>query len=243
MARTQGLIALACMLPFAAPYLTTYSLHNLNSKHSIPLKSLLGTDVPISSGNVTSSQSTDMSKARELMQPFLNDDLLLHTISEWTRPLPPKYLLRPVVLVGPSGVGKGRIIKSLLKDYSRFFCKVISHTTRAPRPGEVPDVHYHYIDKNEFIKRVEEDFFVEWAEVHGNYYGTSLAAMRDIQIKGKISILEIDIQGARSIRKVERAIGMSPRYIFLAPPSIDLLKERLDIRYTFDVHVCVWNCI
>ena len=172
-----------------------------------------------------------MDEVKELVKPFLEGDFMQHVIAEWTRPLPPNYLSRPLVIVGPSGVGKGRLLRSLLKDYSKFFSKVVSHTTRNPRPSEIAGVHYHFVNTTTFRTLVENGSFIEWAMVHGNYYGTSIRAWKDVQLSGRISILEIDIQGAKSVRLKEKTLGIFPRYIFIAPPDVATLQDRLDLRY------------
>lgn len=134
----------------------------------------------------------------------------------------------PLVLVGPSGVGKGRLIKSLLKDYNRFFTKIVTHTTRNPRPGEVDGISYNFIkDKSVFQEMVKQDAFLEHAYVHGNYYGTSVEAWKEAQRAGKISIMEIDVQGARSIKAVACKYGLKPKFVFISPPAIEKLRSRL----------------
>lgn len=170
---------------------------------------------------------------KELSEPLLDYGLIKHTIEQWSRPLPPDYLNRPLVLVGPSGVGKGRLIKSLIFDYSRFFERVVTHTTRNPRPDEINGTSYHYISVDQFNKYLEQDgFFVEWAKVHNNFYGTSALSFQKVIKNGKIPIMEIDIQGAKTIHKNTKELGIRPRYIFIAPPDIQKLRDRLNIRGT-----------
>ena len=172
-----------------------------------------------------------MSEVKELVKPFLEGDLVQHVLFEWSRPLPPSYLSKPLVIVGPSGVGKGRLLRSLLKDYGKFFSKVVSHTTRHPRPSEVNGIHYHFVNTSEFQTLIANDSFLEWAMVHCNYYGTSIKAWRDVQVSGRICILEVDIQGAKSIHAKEKQLGILPKYVFIAPPDVSVLQERLDLRY------------
>lgn len=88
--------------------------------------------------------------------------------------------LFPVVVTGPSGVGKGTLIGRLLQQYPNQFGFSVSHTTRGSRPGEVNGVHYHFVSKEEFEKLIGENQFIEHANVHGNYYGTSLGAVEDV---------------------------------------------------------------
>jgi guanylate kinase len=88
----------------------------------------------------------------------------------------------PVIIAGPSGVGKGTIINRLLETFPQIFGFSVSHTTRAPRPGETDGVHYNFVSKGEFEDAVERGEFVEFAKVHTNYYGTSLQAIEKVSI-------------------------------------------------------------
>jgi guanylate kinase len=87
----------------------------------------------------------------------------------------------PVVVAGPSGVGKGTLIGMLLKQYPNLFGFSVSHTTRAPREGEVNGVHYNFITVEEFEKLISENQFIEYAKVHTNYYGTSIMAVESVR--------------------------------------------------------------
>jgi guanylate kinase len=87
----------------------------------------------------------------------------------------------PVVIAGPSGVGKGTLINRLLKDFPESFGFSVSHTTRAPRPGEEHGVHYHFVSKGDFEQAVEKADFIEYAKVHTSYYGTSLSAVEKVR--------------------------------------------------------------
>jgi guanylate kinase len=104
----------------------------------------------------------------------------------------------------------------------------VSYTTRAPRLGEVDGVDYHFISKDQFLHRISEDRWAEWAEVHGNYYGTSADFIVDGLSGGKSILLDIDVQGARQIR--QRFSGSIA--IFILPPSMVVLKDRLTSRQT-----------
>ena len=177
-----------------------------------------------------STNQSRMNEVKELVKPFLEGDFMQHVISEWTRPLPLNYLSRPLVIVGPSGVGKGRLLRNLLKDYSKFFSKVVSHTTRNPRPSEVHGVHYHFVNATTFQTLVNNGSFIEWAMVHGNYYGTSITSWKDVQLSGRVSIFEIDIQGAKAVHSKEKSLGIDPKYIFISPPDVATLQDRLDLR-------------
>ena len=124
-----------------------------------------------------------------------------------------------IVVSGPSGAGKGTICKALLEKHDDLFISV-SATTRQPRAGEVDGVNYHFITKEDFIKRVEQKDFLEYAEVYGNYYGTKVEEMLN---SGKNVILEIDIQGALKVKENFKE-GV---FIFILPPSMEELKQRI----------------
>ena len=129
------------------------------------------------------------------------------------------------ILSAPSGTGKGTLIKGLLECEPKLRLS-ISHTTRPPRPGERDGVHYHFVDRDTFIDMVTAGAFVEHAEVFGNLYGTSEAAIREPLVAGQDIVLEIDWQGARQVRK------RFPENcsIFILPPSLEALRERLQGR-------------
>jgi len=169
-----------------------------------------------------------------LASSLLDFDLLNRTIKEWSRPLPSTYMSRPLVLVGPSGVGKGRLVRELLNDYNRFFQKVVTHTTRQPRPDEVNGTSYHFVNNETFWKLFHgnDQFFAENAEVHNNHYGVSWSAWQKVTALKKIPILEVDIKGAKTIRNQAAGWNISPMYLFIAPPSIEMLAERLQRRGT-----------
>jgi guanylate kinase len=135
----------------------------------------------------------------------------------------------PVVFCGPSGVGKGTLIEMLMKRFpNEQFGFSVSHTTRKPRDGEVDGVHYNFTTVDEIKKEIDAGKFVEYAEVHGNYYGTSIAAVEAVQQKGQICVLDIDIQGVMKVKES----SLKPRYLFIAPPSMDELEKRLRGRGT-----------
>eukprot|EP00986_Skeletonema_menzelii_P002911 scaffold844_cov142-Skeletonema_menzelii.AAC.2 len=136
---------------------------------------------------------------------------------------------RPVVICGPSGVGKGTLIELLQKQFpAGKFGFSISHTTRKPREGEQDGVHYNFTTVDAIKKEIEAGKFVEYAEVHGNYYGTSVAAVQTVQDQGKICLLDIDIQGAQNVKKSD----LDALYIFISPPSMEELEKRLRGRGT-----------
>lgn len=133
-----------------------------------------------------------------------------------------------LVIVGPSGVGKGTLIQKLLADDGDSFGFSCSHTTRHPRQGEEEGVHYHFITKEAFEQGIERGEFLEHAHVHDNIYGTSLEAVRAVSSSGKCCILDIDVQGARQVR----ASGLKAIVVFISPPSIEELQARLTNRGT-----------
>ena len=136
---------------------------------------------------------------------------------------------RLFVIAGPSGVGKGTIIKELLKENENISLSV-SSTTRKPRPGEVNGVNYNFINQEQFNKSVGNGDFLEWAVYNGNYYGTSKLAVENALKNGKSIILEIEIQGAVQImEKCKDAV-----FIFIMPPSYEELEKRLRGRNTED---------
>ena len=105
-----------------------------------------------------------------------------------------------IVISGPSGAGKGTICKALLEKRDDLFISV-SATTRSPRAGEVDGINYHFLTKEDFISRVESNDFLEYAEVHGNMYGTPKFKVEEMLAEGKNVILEIDIQGALKVKE------------------------------------------
>lgn len=133
-----------------------------------------------------------------------------------------------IVISAPSGAGKGTICRKLLKR-NKNLCMSISMTTRSPREGEENGVDYYFVSKEEFKKRISEGKFLEYAKVHNdNYYGTPKDKVDEWLKEEKDVILEIDIQGALEINdKVKEAI-----FIFIMPPSMQILKQRLIKRNT-----------
>ena len=139
---------------------------------------------------------------------------------------------RLVVLSGPSGVGKSTVLRRLRASYPEVWVSV-SATTRFPRPGEEEGVHYHFLDRAEFLRRVEAEEFLEWAEFAGNLYGTPRAPVQERLAAGRSVLLEIDLQGARQVR----AAVPEALLVFLRPPSWDELVHRLTSRGTEDATV------
>jgi guanylate kinase len=143
-------------------------------------------------------------------------------------PTDPDLIL--LIISSPSGAGKTTLTRRLLQEFSDFRFSV-SHTTRQPRANEVDGQDYHFVDENAFHDIVGENGFAEWAEVHGNLYGTSVTEIDLARAAGKIGVLfDVDYQGARQIKeKFPHAIG-----VFILPPSMDELRRRLDSRGSDD---------
>ncbi|KAK9389525.1 P-loop containing nucleoside triphosphate hydrolase protein [Lipomyces mesembrius] len=139
-----------------------------------------------------------------------------------------KASLRPIVISGPSGTGKSTLLKRLFAEYPDSFGFSVSHTTRKPRPGEENGIAYHFVDKPSFEKLIGESAFLEHAEFSGNCYGTSIKSVEDVGTKGKTCILDIDMQGVISVKNT----ALNARYLFLAPPSLEILRARLEGRGT-----------
>jgi guanylate kinase len=132
------------------------------------------------------------------------------------------------IVSAPSGAGKTTVLRQVLSGLAGLAFSV-SHTTRKPRPGEEDGRDYHFVDHREFIRMREADAFLEWAAVHGNFYGTSRKAVMDLMDQGMDVILDIDVQGARQLQQLE---NLPAQYIFIAPPSWEELQRRLAGRGT-----------
>lgn len=132
----------------------------------------------------------------------------------------PRGLL--IVVSGPSGAGKGTICKSLLKEYSGIQISV-SATTRKPRSGEVDGVNYFFLEKEDFIQKIDRGEFLEHAKVYENYYGTPSEFVMEKINSGEDVLLEIDIQGALQVKE-KYSEGV---FVFILPPSMEELKNRI----------------
>ncbi len=136
------------------------------------------------------------------------------------------------IIAAPSGAGKTSLVKAMVKSTPHVRVSV-SHTTRGIRPTEIDGVNYHFTTVNGFQKMLQDDVFLEHAEVFGNYYGTSRHWVREQLNKGEDVILEIDWQGAQQVRNLmPDAVS-----IFILPPSLEALRERLIGRATDDLAI------
>ena len=142
----------------------------------------------------------------------------------------PKEIIRHghlFIISAPSGGGKTTLSKAVVNRFNDIFYS-ISYTTRSPRDGEQDGVDYYFIQKKDFEKRIENGYWAEWAEVHGNYYGTSVEFLDKGLDSGNDMLLDIDVQGTIQI------LGRYPDSvtIFIMPPSLETLRKRLEMRRT-----------
>ena len=129
------------------------------------------------------------------------------------------------ILSAPSGAGKTTVGNLLLKEIP-FLERVVTATTRSPRPGEKDGVDYYFLSEEEFIAKIERQEFLEWAKVYRYYYGTPKREVERILSQGKDALLIIDVQGAFQVkRQLPNAVS-----IFLLPPSLEELRKRLTLR-------------
>ena len=138
-----------------------------------------------------------------------------------------------IVIVAPSGTGKSTMIKRLKKDFPSIV-ESVSFTTRPIRPGEIEGQSYFFIDREKFLKMREDDEFLEWAEVHGNLYGTSKKFVEGSLAEGKHLLFDLDVQGTDSIKVY---FGDMANVIFISPPSVEELEKRLRHRGTENTQV------
>jgi len=133
-----------------------------------------------------------------------------------------------LVLSGPSGAGKSSLIKKIEEQIGAFYFS-ISTTTRPMREGEIDGVHYHFVSKAQFEKDIEEENFLEYAVVHGNYYGTSLKPVKKALKEGRLVLFDIDVQGHDAVQKRLADITTS---VFITTPTLRELERRLTARGT-----------
>ncbi|MBD63652.1 MAG: guanylate kinase [Halobacteriovoraceae bacterium] len=133
-----------------------------------------------------------------------------------------------LVIVAPSGTGKSTLIDKLLVDFPHIKWSV-SYTTRPMREGEINGKDYFFVNEKEFLRMKENDEFVEWAEVHSNYYGTHKGFINDGLKNGDILLFDVDVQGCDSFKDI---YGEEAQIIFIEPPSLEHLEQRLRKRGT-----------
>lgn len=144
------------------------------------------------------------------------------------------YADRPglaLVISAPSGAGKTTLVKRMVTAYPRFDYSV-SCTTRAPREGEEHGKDYIFLQKDDFLAKVEAGYFAEWAEVHGNFYGTPLVDVCRALREGRDVLFDIDVQGAMQLKPWLKAF-----YLFILPPDMQTLRNRLEDRAKDDPEV------
>ena len=142
--------------------------------------------------------------------------------------MPARRLGMFLVICAPSGAGKSTLIKKLCAQFPAISFSV-SATTRAPRQGERPGIDYHFLSREEFLAWREAGKLAEWAEVHGNFYGTPLEPVKDALAAGRDILFDIDVQGAAQLRD---SLGRDGAYIYILPPSRAELCRRLSGRGT-----------
>ncbi|MDQ1337755.1 MAG: guanylate kinase [Campylobacterota bacterium] len=140
-----------------------------------------------------------------------------------------------LVLSGPSGAGKSSLLNEVINDIGECYFS-ISTTTRPMRDGEINGVHYHFVDEDEFKKDIEEELFLEYAFVHGNYYGTSIKPVKEALSAGKLVLFDIDVQGNAV---VTNRLGDITTSVYITPPTLSELKKRLESRKTDSQEVII----
>ena len=148
---------------------------------------------------------------------------------------------RLIIVAAPSGAGKSTLVKMILEDLKELKDSV-SYTTRSARKGEKEGNPYHFVSKAKFQKLIEEDFFIEWAQVHGNFYGTPQRQSDDAWKEGKWLIMDLDVKGAATFKKK----SPDATSIFILPPSVNELRRRIverDKGKTPDLELRMQNAI
>ncbi|CCE65166.1 hypothetical protein TPHA_0K00320 [Tetrapisispora phaffii CBS 4417] len=130
---------------------------------------------------------------------------------------------RPIVISGPSGTGKSTLLKKLFAEFPDKFGFSVSSTTRQPRAGEIDGKDYNFSSVEQFQGMIADKKFIEWAQFSGNYYGTAIESVEKVIASGKTCILDIDMQGVKAVKASE----LNARFLFVAPPSVESLRDRL----------------
>ncbi|EZF27177.1 guanylate kinase [Trichophyton rubrum D6] len=138
---------------------------------------------------------------------------------------------RPLIICGPSGVGKGTLCLKLVSSLPDVFAPSVSHTTRKPRANEVEGINYFFVQPEQFTSLISQNGFVEHTTFNGQSYGTSRRTISDLAGKGYVVILEIVVKG---VEQVKADSGIDARYVFIRPPSLEVLECRLRERGTED---------
>lgn len=132
---------------------------------------------------------------------------------------------RMIIVAAPSGAGKSSFVERACRELSRLE-DTVTYTTRSMRKGESQGHPYHFVSREEFEAKIKENFFVEWAQVHTNLYGTPYDQLENAWVKGKCIIMDVDVQGADTFKaKYPDAVS-----VFILPPSIDELRRRIEKR-------------
>lgn len=222
-------------------YKRLLSSNNNNNNGSIPLvKKQNSTPSTILTTNNNNNNLDDLIK----IKPSLNCgiDVKNHVINLFTSSTSTAYNIRttwntigqlvtvpaPLVIAGPSGSGKSTLLKRLMNEFQDCFGFSISHTTRKPRKGEQNGREYFFINPETFEQSIQNEEFIEYTRFSNNYYGTSKKAVKDVQNSGKICILDVEIDGVRNLKKTD----LNPRFVFIKPPSLEILEQRLRSRGT-----------
>lgn len=132
---------------------------------------------------------------------------------------------RMIIVAAPSGAGKSSFVERITKDHDRLV-DIVTFTTRSMRKGEQDGLQYNFISYEDFQRKIEQNFFVEWAKVHTNFYGTSYESLEGTWKKGKCAIMDIDIQGVQTFKSKYP----DAKTIFILPPSVDELRRRIEKR-------------
>ncbi|CEO58466.1 Putative Guanylate kinase [Penicillium brasilianum] len=143
-------------------------------------------------------------------------------------PTPPRDR-RPIVISGPSGVGKGTLVQKLFDEHPNTFAFIVSHTTRKPRVGEVEGKDYFFVTPSTFSDLISQEAFVEHAVFGENHYGTSKRTIADQVAKGLVVVLDIEMNG---VKQMKADSSIDARYVFIKPPCFETLERRLRSRGT-----------